>query len=308
MVHLIANAGAVNHQHPRSARVFGGVQLTSGSSLWSLFDTTYRDQWRGTKAEVTSNINGRAWVDALGRDFDVRDLSPAVVANVVDAWVEEGLAPATINRKLAAISVMLTVAVKRGLIPARFVLDRKKEYAGRLRWYDDQEISDWFDFAGGDAEFKWLLEVALDTGARHGELMDLRVRDCLLTGPAPSVTFWVTKGDKPRTLPLTERAPSALVKVTEGALSTDRVFPERLTTSFLAKRAIAWRKRRGLADDDGACFHTWRHTCCSRMVQRAVPILVVQKWMGHSSINTTMRYAHLAPNSFDVALLALNKG
>jgi len=35
--------------------------------------------------------------------------------------------------------------------------------------------------------------------------------------------------------------------------------------------------------------------------------VVVQKWMGHATIQTTMKYAHLAPDSLDVALAALNE-
>ena len=66
-----------------------------------------------------------------------------------------------------------------------------------------------------------------------------------------------------------------------------------------------WKVKRGLKANDEACFHTFRHTTCSRLVQRGVPNLVVQKWMGHSTIQTIMRYAHLAPDSLDVALAAL---
>jgi site-specific recombinase XerD len=43
------------------------------------------------------------------------------------------------------------------------------------------------------------------------------------------------------------------------------------------------------------------------MVQRGVPLAVVQAWMGHSSINTTMRYAHLAPGSLQVGREALEQ-
>ncbi len=52
---------------------------------------------------------------------------------------------------------------------------------------------------------------------------------------------------------------------------------------------------------------TFRHTTCSRLVQAGFPLIVVQKWMGHATIQTTMKYAHLAPDSLDVALQALNE-
>jgi len=51
--------------------------------------------------------------------------------------------------------------------------------------------------------------------------------------------------------------------------------------------------------------HSLRHTCASRLIQRGVPLAVVQKWMGHRAIQTTLRYAHLAPDNFKVALEAL---
>ena len=50
-----------------------------------------------------------------------------------------------------------------------------------------------------------------------------------------------------------------------------------------------------------------RHTCCSRLVQNGVDIRRVKDWMGHSSIQTTMRYAHLAPGDLEVCASVLNE-
>ncbi|HEY6290263.1 MAG TPA: tyrosine-type recombinase/integrase [Terriglobia bacterium] len=40
---------------------------------------------------------------------------------------------------------------------------------------------------------------------------------------------------------------------------------------------------------------TFRHTFASRLVMAGVPLRHVAELMGHSEIQTTMRYAHLAP-------------
>lgn len=45
----------------------------------------------------------------------------------------------------------------------------------------------------------------------------------------------------------------------------------------------------------GAAWHLLRHTFASRLVQAGVPLRTVAGWMGHTTIQTTMRYAHLAP-------------
>lgn len=46
--------------------------------------------------------------------------------------------------------------------------------------------------------------------------------------------------------------------------------------------------------------HTCRHTCASRLVQGGVDIRRVKDWMGHTTIQTTMIYAHLAPKNLFV--------
>ena len=47
------------------------------------------------------------------------------------------------------------------------------------------------------------------------------------------------------------------------------------------------------------------HTCASRLVQRRINLKVVQTWMGHKSIQITLRYAHLAPSNLMDAVKVL---
>ena len=57
--------------------------------------------------------------------------------------------------------------------------------------------------------------------------------------------------------------------------------------------------------DHEAVFHTCRHTFVSRLVQKGVPIVSVKTLAGHRAIQTTMRYAHLAPSNLVDAVKAL---
>jgi integrase len=53
-------------------------------------------------------------------------------------------------------------------------------------------------------------------------------------------------------------------------------------------------------------WHTLRHTFASHLVMRGVPMTAVQTLLGHSSITTTMRYAHVAPSTLRSAIDMLN--
>src|SRR5205823_9579644 len=68
----------------------------------------------------------------------------------------------------------------------------------------------------------------------------------------------------------------------------------------LSKRYDAALKRAGLRP---LRFHDLRHTFGTRMIAKA-DIRRVQEWMGHSSIQTTMKYLHYAPRDEDAQLVA----
>ena len=58
-----------------------------------------------------------------------------------------------------------------------------------------------------------------------------------------------------------------------------------------------WRRIRARADLDDVRIHELRHTFASRALALGETLPVIGKLLGHSDIETTARYAHLAHDS-----------
>jgi site-specific recombinase XerD len=55
-------------------------------------------------------------------------------------------------------------------------------------------------------------------------------------------------------------------------------------------------------------WHVMRHTFCSHLAMRGVPVRTIQELAGHASITATMRYMHLTQSAVDEAVHVLESG
>jgi integrase/recombinase XerD len=76
-------------------------------------------------------------------------------------------------------------------------------------------------------------------------------------------------------------------RIEDGAQAEDRIFPQ--TRTWLFRRIKAACAQVGL-DDGRAHPHTFRHSYAVHLLKNNVPITVVQKLLGHSSIENTAIY------------------
>ncbi|MEL6770068.1 MAG: tyrosine-type recombinase/integrase [Bacteroidota bacterium] len=146
-----------------------------------------------------------------------------------------------------------------------------------------------------------LVTVAVYTGLRVGELVALRWRDINLETRTLLVRHRAeskTKSRRDRAVPLARQAMEVLASLKQedqNALVFRGARGGSINKEYASKCFLRYRRRAGLPSE--IHFHSLRHTTASWLVQGGVSLLRVKEILGHVSIQTTMRYAHLAPSN-----------
>ena len=226
---------------------------------------------------------------------------------------KNGLAPKTIKNIRATLRRILASAVEWELIAAVPRLPKVKVPDPEWDFFNREE-ADTLVQAARDLEERALLMFALHTGARAGEQLALEWGD--LDWQSRLVVFrraqvgntgktGPTKSGKERRVPLTTSLQDALkaIRHLRGPLVFCRVDGSPLTIWQLHEHVWGACRRAGLRK---VRWHDQRHSFASNLVAASVPIRQVQEWLGHASITTTMRYAHLAPGGGSEYIAALD--
>ena len=263
-----------------------------------LKDQTLALVWKGAKSENTSRLNTDHIVRYFGSCTPVAHFTQGDLDNWVVSLKTLGNSDGTINRKMSCLSRMLRFALQRGYISQRFHFPIKKESKGRIRFVTPEEEAVILEKSSD--KLKPLFTFLLYTGARVGEALKLTWADFNWTNKV--VTFWDTKSGESRTIPMTLKVLKVLWELQRNGL--DGPFSD--IKQFTINRTwTSIRDQMNLTYDKEFVPHALRHTCASRLIQRGVPIVVVKEWLGHKTIQMTMRYAHLAPTNLLEAVGAL---
>lgn len=170
-----------------------------------------------------------------------------------------------------------------------------------------------------------MIAFAMGTGLRQGEMWNLELRDVRVAEGKIVVRFGskgkATKGRRIRRVPLfgiareavevwlpllgRQKNPHALLwPLPTGARRQKGKAPKSWTEWLLAAGIIAAKRH----DGRPVRWHDLRHTCGSSLVAgwwgRRWQLIEVRDMLGHRSVTTTERYAHLAESALDAAARA----
>lgn len=286
-------------------------------SVRQLFDgyinaTEARRNEQSTQALISKLTRILRTLDSLGIR-QANQLSEETFPRAKEALTAEGLAYSTIHGYLAAMRAAIRFAILRGPLDARLfgLMELEEPDQGRRRFLSKQEIGELFEFLathrkgnkGGSLERKaqyghLILPCALGIyqGLRRQEVCNLTGRDLDLD--RGELTVVLSKTGHWRTIrlhpALRQYLPNPLPAATEWLCKNTRGRQWK-------GNALQHNLKRALEhlgnDWMDVTFHVLRHTCASQMAACGRHTLYeIGKFLGHTRVATTAKYAHLLPN------------
>jgi len=242
------------------------------------------------------------FLEALGKHFGDTPLSQ-ITSWHIEKWksdLRKTLKPNSVNRHMTIIKHMFKMAVVWGLVKTNPTIGIKRfpEAESKTLYLDEDELERLLLACKEQKRQPWLLPLVtlgVHTGMRRGELLGLRWDNVNLDRGL--ITLQQSKTLKIKAIPINESAREALIWLDKHRYG-DHVFmyhwQKPIGKANVQKSIDRVCSKAGI---DDFTFHGTRHTFGSHLVMAGVDLATVSKLMGHTKINMTMRYAHLAPQA-----------
>lgn len=276
-----------------------GSEKPTGMTLKEGFIKAFRTCWRDLRCVDTYTTDSNTIIEILGEGFLLSDISAKVITDTKEKLRDRGYKIATVNNKMACLSSMLRAACDDWeVIAKKPKIGIQNPRNKRMRLISKAEEIKALSLA--DPYMHDILIVLMDTGIRLGELLRLTYNDVQMDTRVlriidPKVV------DEDRGVPMSKR----VVSVFSNPERLHKCFSET-TKSIVEKRWEKIREAMGLEEDAQFVLHTYRHTCATRLLASGVGIYTVKEWLGHKSIETTMRYAKMTANQLEEARKAID--
>jgi len=294
---------------------------------------------------LNRNKRGDYNLEVLNRDFkflldkSLYDITPTEIERWKIKMTKRGLKANTVNRRLACLKAVFSVAVDINIIdisPIRKVKNLKQLDDGRIRFLSEDEnkrlrdamryrngelissrlrANNWRSNRGYEPYVEYqecqfadhiepMVLLALNTGMRRGEIFHLTWQDINLKTGMINVRAINSKSNKGRHIPLNKEVETVInIWLEQQPKKKWYVFPNKSGNRFTDIKK-GWGSVLSQAGIDNFRFHDLRHDFASQLVMKGVPLNTVRDLLGHADIATTLRYAHLAKDhKLDAVLL-----
>jgi integrase len=255
------------------------------------------------------------WKQQIGH-LTLVQVTPAVLAKCRELLSSEPThrsplrSNSTVNRYMAVISHLFTVAVKEwewiNINPCN-KLSKLSEPRGRVRFLSDDERERLLEACKKSSnEYLYtIVVIALSTGARKNEILSLTRNDVDLKQNI--VIFRDTKNKSTRSVPLLCQARQLVVEVLKiHNLNTTLLFPSKIHSLQPFDIRKAWERAIRSSGIENFVFHDLRHTAASYLTMSGASLIEVAEILGHKTLNMAQRYSHLSKSHLNGVIERMN--
>ena len=217
---------------------------------------------------------------------------------------ERKIANATINRYRATLSKAFNLGIANKIIQQNPINDFKPllERNLKIRFLTSEEETRLYKVLETTNQYlEPIITCALQTGMRRGEIFNLKWSN--IDFEYGFIELLETKSGKSRRIPISNKLLNILNSIDR---TSQYVFinPETGKPYTDIKRSFKTLLKKANINDFR--FHDLRHTVATRLATSNIDLIVVKEILGHSKIDTTMRYAHAVPKRKLEAIEVLN--
>ncbi|MBK8816472.1 MAG: site-specific integrase [Methylococcaceae bacterium] len=256
------------------------------------------------------------WWNERLKDYLLSDITPALIVQNRDSFARsenrqgEKISPATVNRYLALISHVFTIAVNEWQWlednPVKKV-KRPKEPRGRVRFLDDDERNRLLQACKESSnEVLYLCVIlALSTGMRQGELMGLLWRDVDLK--KGNIILHETKNGERRRVPLAGHGLELLREYGKiRRLDSPLMFPSYTNPISPINLRSAFTFALERAEIKDFHWHDLRHCTASYLAMNGASLAEIAEILGHKTLAMVKRYSHLSDGHVSSVVARMN--
>lgn len=214
----------------------------------------------------------------------------------------EGLAQASVNRRLACLKNMFNKAIDWHMTEQNPVRKVKlfKENNQRTRHLDKEELERVLEKA--PPRLQAIINFAINTGLRKGEIQNLKWKD--VDFQQEYIAVHETKNGETRYIPMNNTARNAIFSFKQKGESV-YVFSGNDGQPYNFRKSFETAIKN--ADIRDFRFHDLRHTFASNLAMKGVDLNTIRELMGHKSLEMTLRYSHLSKDHKTRAVALLNE-
>lgn len=247
-------------------------------------------EWHGTSLQSFTR-----WLQTAQHPTKPEEWTPTLIREYVVFLQTSGLSGWTVTNKVQSLLAFTRWLHTEGYTERNAAerVRKPKPPQTQRQPFTDAELRKLLKASQTSTRDAAIMALLLDTAIRANELCTLKLDDCLFSQNLVKV---LGKGNKERVVPYSSQTGKILSKwllkgrKSEGVYLFHTERSEKFTPRSLHKLIERIGVKAGVDD----CYpHRIRHSAAITMVRNGMDVLTLQRVLGHSSLDMTMRYVAL---------------